>query len=146
MGKAERSRNLARRERIAAQQAAAQRAERRRRMLIASGSVAVVLVLVVAILVLKLSQAPAKAGPAASDPALAGLVTDVPPATFDTVGKGTSAGLQAISGQRLLTRDGSPLPGRGVLPVLRGRALGAGRGAEPVRHLLQSALHSLLPR
>jgi hypothetical protein len=49
MGKAERSRNLARRERIAAQQAAAQRAERRRRMLIASGSVAVVLVLVVAI-------------------------------------------------------------------------------------------------
>jgi hypothetical protein len=108
MGKAERSRNLARRERIAAQQAAAQRAERRRRMLIASGSVAVVLVLVVAILVLKLSQAPAKAGPAASDPALAGLVTDVPPATFDTVGKGTSAGLQAISGQRLLTRDGRP--------------------------------------
>jgi hypothetical protein len=102
MGKDERGRNRDRRERMAAQRAAAQRAGLRRRMLIAGGGVAAVLVLVVAILVVKLSQAPAKAGPTASDPALAGLVTGVPPATFDTVGKGTSAGLRAISGPPLL--------------------------------------------
>jgi hypothetical protein len=102
MGKAERSRNQAVRERVAAQRAAAQRAELRRRLLIASGGVAVVLVLVAAILVVKLSRAPAKAGPTTSDPALARLVTDVPPGTFAAVGKGTSAGLRSITGQPLL--------------------------------------------
>jgi hypothetical protein len=107
MGKAERNRNLAARERIAAQQAAAKRAEQRRRMLIAGGSVAVVLVLVVAIIVAKPGQTPARPGPTIADPALAALVTGVPPAAYDSVGKGTAAGLKTFTGPEL-RHDGKP--------------------------------------
>jgi len=108
MGKAERTRTQAARERVAAQQAAARRAERRRRSLLASGSVIVVLALVAVIIVVKLAQSPAKAGPAITSNALAARATGVPLATFNSVGAGTASGLRAISKQPSLTVHGKP--------------------------------------
>jgi Domain of unknown function (DUF929) len=108
MGKATRIRNQGARERIAAQRAAAQRAERRRKMLFAGGGIVAVLALVVAIIVVKLVQVPAKAGPAVASATLARRLTTVPPGTFDAVGAGTATGLTAISGQPALTVNGRP--------------------------------------
>jgi hypothetical protein len=59
MSKAHRVRAENARQKIATQQAAAWRAETRRRVLIAGGSVAVVLALVAALIVAKLAQSPA---------------------------------------------------------------------------------------
>ena len=110
MGKAERIRTQNSRERIASKRAAARRAENRRRALIAGGSLTVVLVLVVAIIVVKLAQSPAGggAGQAAAVPAVAGQITSVPPATFNSVGAGTATGLKSISGQPELMANGKP--------------------------------------
>jgi hypothetical protein len=110
MGKAERVRAQAARQKIAAQQAAARRAERRRRLLVAGGSVAVVLALVAGLIVAKLAQSPAQASAAAAvtDPAVARQVTSIPAATFDAVGAGTATGLKAVSGQPELRVDGKP--------------------------------------
>jgi hypothetical protein len=103
MGKATRTRSQGARERIAARQAA-----RRRKMLFAGASVVAVLALVVAIIVVKLAQAPAKAGPAVASAALARQLTTVPPGTFNAVGAGTATGLTGIGGQAALTLNGKP--------------------------------------
>jgi hypothetical protein len=108
MGKAERIRSQAARERIAAQQAAALRAERRRRLLVAGSGVVVVVALVAAIIVAKLVQRPPAPGGTATSAALAAQVTTVPAATFNAVGAGTDSGLQAISGVPELTLNGKP--------------------------------------
>lgn len=96
MGKSERNRARAARERIAAQQAAARRAERRRRGIIAASSVVAVLALVAVIIVVSRARGPAKASPAITSRALAAQVTGVPSAAFNAVGPGTAAGLRAI--------------------------------------------------
>jgi Domain of unknown function (DUF929) len=110
MSKAQRVRAQSARQKIAAQQAAAWRAETRRRILIAGGSVAVVLALVAALIVAKLIQSPAQAsaGPEVTNPAVARQVTSVPAATFNAVGTGTATGLKATSGQPALTLGGKP--------------------------------------
>jgi hypothetical protein len=110
MSKAQRVRAENARQKIAVQQAAVRRAERRRRLLIAGGSVAVVLALVAALIVAKLAQSPAQvtAAPTVANPAVARQVTSVPAATFNKVGKGTATGLKATTGQALLTAGGKP--------------------------------------
>jgi thiol-disulfide isomerase/thioredoxin len=92
-------------------QAVSRRAGVRRRLLLAGGSVAVVLALVATLIAVKLTQPPARSAP----PASAGtteqvqrLVTTVPAATFDAVGAGTAAGLDTVTGQPALTSDGKP--------------------------------------
>jgi hypothetical protein len=92
-------------------QAVSRRAGVRRRLLVAAGSVGVVLALVATLIAVKLTQSPARSAP----PASAGtteqvqrLVTTVPAATFDAVGAGTAAGLDTVAGQPALTTDGKP--------------------------------------
>ena len=92
-------------------QAVSRRAGVRRRLLLAGGSVAVVLALVATLIAVKLTQSPARTAPPASSPTTAQvqrLVTTVPAATFDAVGAGTAAGLDAVAGQPALTSDGKP--------------------------------------
>jgi hypothetical protein len=127
MGKASRTKvESTRREKIAAQRAAQRRSEQRRRILIASGSVVVVLAVVLAFVVIKLNNKPA--APAASASASAspqGLsngptgaalapvvakVTSVPASTLDAVGDGSGAVTSkptTISGTTL-TENGKP--------------------------------------
>jgi thiol-disulfide isomerase/thioredoxin len=92
-------------------QAVSRRAGVRRRLLVAAGSVGVVLALVATLIAVKLTQSPARSAP----PATAGtteqvqrLVTTVPASTFDAVGAGTAAGLDTVAGQPALTTDGKP--------------------------------------
>jgi len=91
--------------------AADRRAEVRRRLLLAGGSVAVVIVLVAALIAVKLTQSPphsaAGAGPATTAQ-VQRQVTSVPAATFNAVGAGTATGLDAATGQPALTVDGKP--------------------------------------
>jgi thiol-disulfide isomerase/thioredoxin len=110
MSKAARVREQNARAKIEAQRAAARRAETRRRILIAGGSVAVVLALVAGLAVAKLLQAPARATPASAvaDPAVARSITSIPGATFNSVGAGTATGLKATTGQPELTVNGKP--------------------------------------
>jgi uncharacterized protein DUF929 len=92
-------------------QAVSRRAGVRRRLLLAGGSVAVVLALVATLIAVKLTQSPARTAPPASSPTTAQvqrLVTTVPAATFDAVGAGTAAGLDTVAGQPALTINGKP--------------------------------------
>src|SRR5579863_8654918 len=86
MSKAARVREQTARAKVEAQRAAARRADTRRRLLIAGGSVAVVLALVAGLVVAKLVQAPARAtsASAVADPAVAREVTSIPAATFNS--------------------------------------------------------------
>jgi hypothetical protein len=91
--------------------AAARRTEVRNRLLLASGSVAVVLALVATLIAVKLTQAPARSAPGAGAQTTAQVqqqVTSVPAATFDAVGAGTATGLNTVTGQPPLTVDGKP--------------------------------------
>jgi hypothetical protein len=113
MGSAARAKARTSREKLAASRAAQRRAEKRRRILLAGGSVAVVLALVGTLIAVKLSQSPAR--PAAAPPAGARTVaqvqqqvTSVPAAAFDAVGAGTATGLSAAAGQPALTAGGKP--------------------------------------
>ena len=109
MGKAQRIRAETARQKITSQRAAARRVERRRKLLIAGGSVAVVLVLVIAIVARKLAQSPERgAAPAVAAPAVAGEISSLLLATFNSVGAGTATGLKSISGQPELTAAGKP--------------------------------------
>jgi thiol-disulfide isomerase/thioredoxin len=110
MGKASQGKSETRsaREKIAVQRAAAKRAEARRRLLIAGGSIFVVLALVAVFLVVKLNQTPAKAAGSATDPQIAQEIASVPAATFNAVGAGTATGLTTMSGKPELTVDGKP--------------------------------------
>jgi len=99
------------RQKLAARQAAGRRAEVRRRLLLAGGSVAVVIALVATLIAVKLTQSPPHSAPAADARTTAQVqqqVTSVPAATFDTVGTGTATGLDAVTGQPALTIDGKP--------------------------------------
>jgi Domain of unknown function (DUF929) len=110
MSKAARVREQNARAKIEAQRAAARRADTRRRLLIAGGSLAVVLALVAGLIVAKLVQSPARAttASAVADPGVARQITSIPAATFNAVGTGTATGLKAISGQPELTAGGKP--------------------------------------
>jgi len=101
------------RAKLAASRAAAQRRTVvRRRFLLAGGAVAVVIALVATMIAVKLGQSPAKvsdqAASAGTVAQVQGKVTSVPLGTFDTVGAGTATGLNAVSGQPLLTSGGKP--------------------------------------
>jgi hypothetical protein len=90
MSKAARNRQGSARARIAAQQAAARRAERRNRLFIAGGSLVAVVAILVAFIVIKLSSGspagPAPAGARISLPAVARDVTSIPAGTLDQAG------------------------------------------------------------
>ena len=97
------------RQRLAASKAAAQeRAQVRRRLLLAGGSVAIVVALVVALVVVKLNQAPSKPQAARTDARVAAEVASVPASTLNAVGAGTATGLKPLSGVSELTTDGKP--------------------------------------
>jgi hypothetical protein len=86
-------------------------ARARRRLLLAGGSVAIVIALVATLIAAKLSQPPARSAPAADAGTTAQVqqqVTNVPPAAFDTVGAGTATGLGSLVGQPALTAGGKP--------------------------------------
>jgi Domain of unknown function (DUF929) len=119
MGKASRTKvETNRREKIAAQRAAARRAEKRRRILIASGSIIAVVAVVLAFVLFKLNSSPSTAATGSNGPTGAALaqvvdkVTTVPTSTLDAVGDG--GGIQSpwskptsISGAPL-TANGKP--------------------------------------
>jgi thiol-disulfide isomerase/thioredoxin len=119
MSKAQRNRQQTARERIAAQQAVARRAEVRRRMLLAGGSIVVVLAVVVAFIVIKLNSGkPATTTPASSVTGTAlpasviKDVTGVSASTLNAVGAGSvpafiSAPVTALKGSPL-TQNGKP--------------------------------------
>ena len=101
------------RQKLAASRAAERRTAVRRRILLAGGSVAVVIALVATLIAVKIGQSPAPTAP--SQVAGAGLtaqvqrqVTSVPLATFNAIGAGTATGLDAITGQPALTAGGKP--------------------------------------
>jgi hypothetical protein len=108
MGNAKRNKAQSAREKIAAQQAEARRAATRRRALVTAGSVIAVLAVVIALIMVRLTESPARAGAATADTAVAREVASVPAATFNAVGAGTATGLKATSGQPELTLDGKP--------------------------------------
>jgi Domain of unknown function (DUF929) len=118
MGKASKAKRdgSSRQQRIAAQRAAARRAEIRNRILIVSGSVVVVIAVVLAFVLVKVnSNGSGKSPASASGPtgtALATVVKDtttVPASTLDTVAGGTATAFpKKISGGSALTSNGKP--------------------------------------
>jgi thiol-disulfide isomerase/thioredoxin len=96
------------REKVDAQRTRARRAAARRRVLAVGGSVAVVLAIVIGLFAVKLTESPAQAGSVPSDAAIAREIATIPAATYNAVGKGTATGIQQVSGQPLLTKDGKP--------------------------------------
>jgi len=101
------------RQKLAASREAQRKAEARRRILLAGGSVAVVIALVATLIAVKLGQSPARPAPAqiagpGTTAQVQQQVTSVPLATFDKVGAGTATGLEAVTGQPALTVDGKP--------------------------------------
>ena len=115
MGKADRNRNQNARERIAAQQEAARRAEARRRALFAGGAVVLVLAVVLVIVLVKVLGKPAstpKAGPATGSALPASVQADiagVPASTLTAVGAGGASATQikTVTGPAL-TSGGKP--------------------------------------
>jgi Domain of unknown function (DUF929) len=118
MGKASKAKRdgSSRQQRIAAQRAAARRAEIRNRILIVSGSVVVVIAVVLAFVLVKVnSNGSGKSSASANGPtgtALATVVKDtttVPASTLDTVAGGTATAFpKKISGGSALTSNGKP--------------------------------------
>jgi Domain of unknown function (DUF929) len=99
------------RQKIAERRADDRRADVRRRLLLAGGSVAVVLVLVATLIAVKVSQSPPRSAPPAAAHTTAQVqqqVTSVPMATFNAVGAGSAAGFTTLTGQPALTIDGKP--------------------------------------
>jgi thiol-disulfide isomerase/thioredoxin len=100
------------RQKLAARRAADRRAGARKRLLLAGGSVAVVVIAFVATLTaVKLSQPPAHSAPAADARTAAQVqrqVTSVPLAAFNTAGAGTATGLATVTGQPALTTGAKP--------------------------------------
>jgi len=113
MGKAQRIRETNTRQRIAAQQAAARKAEARRRLYLASGSVLVVIAIVVGLIIAKnVGSGSAKTGAAtaAEVSQVSSKITTVPASTLDAVGAGTGVSrLQPTQGNpATLTNGGKP--------------------------------------
>jgi thiol-disulfide isomerase/thioredoxin len=116
MGRAER--NQSARERIAAQQSAARRAEAQRRALIATGSVLAVIVVVVVLIVVKANSKSASAATKIStapvtDTTVAQQIASVPASAFNAVGAGPNSGQDAVDPLTpvkgtLLTSGGKP--------------------------------------
>jgi len=99
------------RQKVADRRAADRRAQVRKRLLLAGGSVAIVLALVATLIVVKLGQSPARSAPPASPATTAQVqqqVTSVPAAAFNAVGAGTATGFSTLTGQPLLTSGGKP--------------------------------------
>jgi hypothetical protein len=99
------------RQKLAARRAAGRRAGARKRLLLAGGSVAVVLALVATLIAVKLTQSPPRSAPPASAGTTAQvqrLVTSVPEGTFGAVGAGTATGFNTLTGQPALVSDGKP--------------------------------------
>lgn len=98
------------RQKIAAHRAADLRARARRRLLLAAGSIAVVITFTATLVAVKLSQPPAAPSGASVRAAaqVQGQVATIPAATFNAVGAGTATGLQAVTGQPVLTSGGKP--------------------------------------
>jgi hypothetical protein len=90
MGSTARTKAGTARDKLAASREARRRAELRRRVLLAGGSVVVVLALVGTLIAVKLSQSPAR------------------PAAFDAIGAGAATGFTALTGQPALTAAGKP--------------------------------------
>ena len=108
MGKAAKTKQGSARERLARQREARRRAQVRRRLLLASGSIGLVLVLAVTFILVKLTATPAVAQAARTDAGVAAKVTSVPAATFAAVGNGTATAPKAVSGLPELTSGGKP--------------------------------------
>jgi hypothetical protein len=113
MGSAAQTKAGTARDKLAASRAARHRAEVRRRVLLAGGSVVVVLALVGTLIAVKLSQSPARpAAPAAAGQGTTAQVqrqvTSVPAAAFDAIGAGPATGFTALAGQPALTAAGKP--------------------------------------
>jgi len=127
MGKASRTKRdgSTRRERIAAQQAAARKAEIRNKVLMFSGVVVVIIAVVVAFVVSKTNSKPpaSTAGGVSNGPtgtALSSVVTDttsVPASTLNTVGAGSIAAGGA-SGFPTVVKGATPLTSGGKPEVL----------------------------
>lgn len=99
------------RRKLAARRAADRRAQTRRRLVLARGSLAVVIALVATLIAVKLSQPPAHSAPPADASTTAQVqqqVTSVPEVTFGAIGAGTATGLKAVTGQPALTAGGKP--------------------------------------
>src|SRR5580700_3244428 len=107
MGKAERNRRESAREKIAAQQAAALRAQVRRQVLLTAGSVAAVLVIVVAFIVIN-SFRHSSVAAAKSVATAEKQITSVPASTLNSVGKGTATTMFPVTGAPPLTSQGKP--------------------------------------
>jgi hypothetical protein len=115
MSKATRIRRDNAREKIAAQRAAARRAEMRKRIFLTGGSVLAVIVVVVAFIVIKATQnsgSSGSAGPSTGTALPASVIRDVthvPAATLDAIGAGTAVpkSVTNISGTAL-TSGGKP--------------------------------------
>jgi hypothetical protein len=116
MGKASKAKRdgSSRQQRIAAQRAAARRAEIRNRILIVSGSVVVVIAVVLAFVLVKAnSKAPTSSANGPTGTALSAVVKDtttVPASTLNSVGTGSGVtGLPIkINGASALTSNGKP--------------------------------------
>jgi len=99
------------RQKIADGRAADRRAQIRGRLLLAGGSVAVVVVLVAGLIAIKLTRPPAHSAPGAGARTTVQVqqqVTSVPAATFNAVRAGSATGLTTVTGQPALTMDGKP--------------------------------------
>jgi thiol-disulfide isomerase/thioredoxin len=128
MGKATRIRQQSRREKIAAQRAAARRAEIRNRALIAGGSVVVVLAIVLALILVKAFNKPGSSGSGsggvtgtALSASAARDVTSVPASALNTVGIGSVPSFMAASegGQPAITKiSDTPLTSNGKPEML----------------------------
>jgi len=111
MGKAARTKAVDRgsvRQKIQARRQAEHRARVRRRLLLAVGSVTLVVALVAVLVVVKLNTKSAAPQAAVTDDHVATQLTSVPASIFDAVGTGSATGLKAISGEPELIKDGKP--------------------------------------
>ncbi len=107
VGKSGRAANNARLAALKAEQA---RQERKRKVMLAAGTVGVVLLIVAALVIAKLTSSsdPAASGAKALDPAVATKLTTIPAATFDTVGVGSAViAPKKIDGEAI-TANGLP--------------------------------------
>ena len=117
MGKASRIKQQSAREKIAAQRAAAQRAQRRNRFLIIGGSVLAVIAIIGVLVGIKLAGGPSSGSAAATSQlhgsqltSVMNQVTGVPPSTLAAVGRGTTFQkvLVPVTGAPPLTANGKP--------------------------------------
>ena len=117
MSKATRNRTRNARERIAAQQEAARKAEQRRKLLIVGGSIGLVLVIVVGFIIFKSLSKPAKnLGSGHLPAAVAKNITGVPASTLAAIGTGTLP--SSASSLPLKTISDTPLTSAGKPEML----------------------------